>query len=131
MRALISTQDEFYNCLKRNLMYIAEPTVVPPVLLNLCTVSILHRFSSPSWWKHLTLHVSADVSDQRAFDKMVRLKVSVASFTVPPSYLPSHAHLVLSQTSEAIVLAPSGLGIFELPATATRESSISLAEDIS
>lgn len=70
-----------------------EPTVVPPVLLDLCTVAILHRFSSPSvespiwlptftifslhrsWWEHLSRHVSADVSADDAFDKVVRLQV--------------------------------------------------------
>ncbi|EIW82443.1 hypothetical protein CONPUDRAFT_123376 [Coniophora puteana RWD-64-598 SS2] len=74
MRVIISTQ---------------EPTVVPPVLLDLCTVSILHRFSSPAWWDHLTRHVSADLSEEDAFDKVVRL-----------------------QTGEALVLAPSGFGVF-------------------
>ncbi|THV08692.1 hypothetical protein K435DRAFT_641639 [Dendrothele bispora CBS 962.96] len=75
MRVIISTQ---------------EPTVVPPVLLDLCTISILHRFSSVAWWDHLIKHVSADFSDGDAFDKVVKLK-----------------------TGEAIVLTPSGLGIFE------------------
>lgn len=52
-----------------------EPTVVPPVLLDLCTVTILHRFSSPSWWEHLIKHVSADFTGSDAFDKVVRLQV--------------------------------------------------------
>jgi hypothetical protein len=56
-------------------MSIVEPTVVPPVLLNLCTVMILHSFSSPSWGKHIALHVSADVSDEAASDKVFRLQV--------------------------------------------------------
>ncbi|OAX42919.1 hypothetical protein K503DRAFT_766314 [Rhizopogon vinicolor AM-OR11-026] len=74
MRVIISTQ---------------EPTVVPPVLLDLCTVAILHRFSSPSWWDHLAKHVSADISADDAFDRVVKL-----------------------QTGEAILLAPSGYGVF-------------------
>ncbi|KAF8843192.1 hypothetical protein BDN67DRAFT_243117 [Paxillus ammoniavirescens] len=74
MRVIISTQ---------------EPTVVPPVLLDLCTVSVLHRFSSPSWWDHLSKHVSADISADDAFDRVVKL-----------------------ETGEAIVLAPSGFGVF-------------------
>ncbi|KIM90985.1 hypothetical protein PILCRDRAFT_59166 [Piloderma croceum F 1598] len=75
MRVIISTQ---------------EPTVVPSVLLDLCTVAILHRFSSPSWWEHVANHVSADVSAEEAFDKVVGL-----------------------QTGEAIVLAPSGLSVVQ------------------
>ncbi|KAG6847448.1 hypothetical protein H0H93_008056, partial [Arthromyces matolae] len=74
MRVVISTQ---------------EPTVVPPVLLDLCTVMILHRFSSPSWYNHVVKHVSADFEDSDAFDKVVKL-----------------------QTGQAVVLAPSGLGTF-------------------
>jgi len=74
MRVIISTQ---------------EPTVVPPVLLDLCTVAILHRFSSPTWWQHLIQHVPTDFSQSDAFDKIVRL-----------------------QTGQAIVLAPSGVGLF-------------------
>ncbi|CCM04868.1 uncharacterized protein FIBRA_07061 [Fibroporia radiculosa] len=72
MRVIISTQ---------------EPTVVPPVLLDLCGVAILHRFSSPSWWDHLVKHVSADLPED-AFDQIVKLR-----------------------TGEAIVLAPAGLGL--------------------
>ncbi|KAF9469015.1 hypothetical protein BDZ94DRAFT_1245162 [Collybia nuda] len=75
MRVIISTQ---------------EPTVVPPVLLDLCTVTILHRFSSPSWWDHLIKHVSADFTGSDVFNKVVRL-----------------------QTGQAIVLAPSAIGIFD------------------
>ncbi|KAF9815552.1 hypothetical protein IEO21_04552 [Rhodonia placenta] len=59
MRVIISTQ---------------EPTVVPPVLLDLCGVAILHRFSSPSWWEHLAKHVSAQLSED-AFDQVVKLRV--------------------------------------------------------
>ncbi|KAH9911387.1 uncharacterized protein B0H18DRAFT_1169579, partial [Fomitopsis serialis] len=72
MRVIISTQ---------------EPTVVPPVLLELCSVAILHRFSSPAWWEHVAKHVSADIDSKAAFDNIVNL-----------------------QTGQAVLLAPSGLG---------------------
>ncbi|KAH9927147.1 uncharacterized protein BXZ73DRAFT_90829 [Epithele typhae] len=36
MRVVISTQ---------------EPTAVPPVLIELCSIAIFHRFSSPAWWE--------------------------------------------------------------------------------
>ncbi|EPT02792.1 hypothetical protein FOMPIDRAFT_128851 [Fomitopsis schrenkii] len=73
MRIVISTQ---------------EPTVVPAVLLDLCSVALLHRFSSPAWWEHIAKHVSADIESKEAFDKVVNL-----------------------QTGQAILLAPSGLGM--------------------
>jgi len=63
-----------------------EPTVVPPVLLDLCSVAFMHRFSSQSWWDHVSKHFSADLS--KAFDEIVRLK-----------------------TGQAIVLAPSALAM--------------------
>jgi len=47
---------------------------VPPVLLDLCSVAFMHRFSSQSWWDHVSKHFSADLS--KAFDEIVRLKVS-------------------------------------------------------
>ncbi|KAF7981662.1 hypothetical protein HWV62_32782 [Athelia sp. TMB] len=75
MRVIISTQ---------------EPTVIPPTLLDLCTVAIMHRFSSPAWWKALSVHVSADISSDSAFDKVVRL-----------------------QTGEALVFAATGLATFQ------------------
>ncbi|TFK55842.1 hypothetical protein OE88DRAFT_1731482 [Heliocybe sulcata] len=84
MRVIISTQ---------------EPTVVPPVLLDLCTVAVLHRFSSPAWWEHIVKHVSADFAGGRVFDKIVRLR-----------------------TGEAIVLAPSGLGSFSAAGRSTGPS---------
>jgi len=53
-----------------------EPTVIPPVILDLCTVMILHRFSSPEWWEHVKRHVSAQISAEDVFEKIVGLKVS-------------------------------------------------------
>jgi DNA helicase HerA-like ATPase len=35
-----------------------EPTVVPEKFLDLCSFVIAHRFSSPTWLKHLTQHMS-------------------------------------------------------------------------
>ena len=54
---------------------IVEPTVVPPVLLDLCQLMILHRFTSKLWWDHVASHAAADVDDKNAFDKIVNLEV--------------------------------------------------------
>lgn len=83
MRVIISTQ---------------EPTVVPPVLIGLCSITILHRFSSPAWWNHVAKHIAADVDHNEAFDKVVNL-----------------------QTGQAIVLAPAGMGVSTIPSTKTPE----------
>ncbi|KZP24565.1 hypothetical protein FIBSPDRAFT_821842 [Athelia psychrophila] len=82
MRVIVSTQ---------------EPTVIPPVLLDLCTVAIMHRFSSPAWWKALSAHVSADLTSDEAFEKVLRL-----------------------QTGEALVFAATGLATFKAGDAAAR-----------
>lgn len=52
-----------------------EPTVIPPVLIDLCGVLILHRFSSPSWLEHVAKHVSAKMGTDEALDRIVHLQV--------------------------------------------------------
>ncbi|KAJ8457525.1 hypothetical protein ONZ51_g11479 [Trametes cubensis] len=74
MRVVISTQ---------------EPTAVPPVLIDLCSIAIFHRFSSPAWWDSVAKRVCADVSNEQGFTQVVKLK-----------------------TGQALVLCPSGLGLF-------------------
>ncbi|KAJ7854935.1 hypothetical protein B0H14DRAFT_2353441, partial [Mycena olivaceomarginata] len=36
-----------------------EPTIIPPTILDLASIIICHRFSSPAWCTHLARHVSA------------------------------------------------------------------------
>jgi hypothetical protein len=36
-----------------------EPTVIPPAMLDLASIIVCHRFSSPAWCAHLARHVSA------------------------------------------------------------------------
>jgi hypothetical protein len=52
-----------------------EPTVLPSAFLALCSTIILHRFASPAWWEHLKKHISAKMSSEDAFDRVVTLKV--------------------------------------------------------
>ena len=54
--------------------------MVPNTLVDLCSVIIMHRFSSPSWLEHLVKHVSANMSGEDGFDRVVRLKVIAAIF---------------------------------------------------
>lgn len=63
----------FIMCLAGSLYL--EPTVVPPILLDLCSVAILHRFASPAWWEHIAQHVSAQLSADEAFNHVVTLQV--------------------------------------------------------
>ena len=50
--------------------------MIPPVLLDLCSVAVIHRFASPSWWEHVVKHVSADFTLADGFDKVAMLQVS-------------------------------------------------------
>ncbi|KAG9033499.1 hypothetical protein FS837_002444 [Tulasnella sp. UAMH 9824] len=70
----------------RLIMSTQEPTVIPPALLDLCSITIMHRFSSVGWFDHLSKHVSSDFGSE-AFDS----------------------------TGQAIVLASGGLGVFNKP----------------
>ncbi|TFY69603.1 hypothetical protein EVG20_g3065 [Dentipellis fragilis] len=81
MRVIISTQ---------------EPTVVPSVFIDLCSVVILHRFQSLAWWDQLSKHVSADLSVDGTFDMVTKLK-----------------------TGQAIVIAPAGVGMVDEVASET------------
>ncbi|KAJ7325437.1 hypothetical protein DFH08DRAFT_752550 [Mycena albidolilacea] len=40
-----------------------EPTVVPPTILDLASIIVCHRFSSPAWCSHLARHVSTGSED--------------------------------------------------------------------
>ncbi|KAG6903380.1 hypothetical protein C0995_013133 [Termitomyces sp. Mi166 len=89
--------DEAHKAINFELTLLPEPTVVPPVLLDLCSVVFIHRFSSPSWWEHVIKHVSTDFDGSNTFDKVVKL-----------------------HTGQAIVLAPSALGMFASPTSAEK-----------
>ncbi|KAG8688262.1 hypothetical protein FRC09_013006 [Ceratobasidium sp. 395] len=67
MRVIISTQ---------------EPTVLPPVLIDLCSCLIMHRFSSKRWYDHLLGHIAADMPDD-AFAQLVSLKTGQAIVISP------------------------------------------------
>lgn len=68
MRVVVSTQ---------------EPTVLPSAFLALCSTIILHRFASPAWWEHLKKHISAKMSSEEAFDRVVTLKTGEALICCP------------------------------------------------
>ena len=104
IRIIISTQGK--STLVRlgmnvSLIHFAEPTCVPSVLLDLCGVAIMHRFSSPAWWDHVSKHFSGNfnVGSVSAFDRVVNLQtgeaiiLSPSAFTTSPSPLGETATL--------------------------------------
>jgi hypothetical protein len=52
------------------------------VLLELCSLIVIHRFSSPAWWEHLKNHVSSDCAEE-GFDEVVKLRVGEALVFAP------------------------------------------------
>lgn len=77
MRVIVSTQGScsMDRSIFMNLNLFLEPTVLPSAFLALCSTIILHRFASPAWWEHLKKHISAKMSSEDAFDRVVTLKV--------------------------------------------------------
>ncbi|KAI0282339.1 hypothetical protein BGY98DRAFT_113288 [Russula aff. rugulosa BPL654] len=77
MRVVVSTQ---------------EPTVLPAAFLALCSTIILHRFASPAWWEHLKKHISAKLSSEEAFDRVVTLKTGEALICCPTGLYVNNAN---------------------------------------
>ena len=87
----------------------AEPTCIPSVLLDLCGVAIMHRFSSPAWWDHISKHFSGNftVGSIPAFDRVVTLQTGEAIILAPSAFTAS-----LSPSDETAVLQPLGRRYF-------------------
>lgn len=49
---------------------------MPTVLIDLCSIAIFHRFSSPAWWDAVAKRVCVDVSNEQGFNQVVKLKVT-------------------------------------------------------
>ena len=84
---------------------------MPPVLIDLCSIAIFHRFSSPAWWDSVAKRVCADVSNEQGFTQVVKLKVSAPRIVTGPDGT-ADACDISNQTGQALVLCPSGLGLF-------------------
>ncbi|KAJ7697496.1 hypothetical protein B0H14DRAFT_3655855, partial [Mycena olivaceomarginata] len=50
-----------------------EPTVVPPTILDLASIIICHRFSSPAWCTHLARHVSTSSESVHWYQQVMTL----------------------------------------------------------
>lgn len=111
MRIIISTQGKYLQRLDCSpFAYPSpEPTCVPSVLLDLCGVAIMHRFSSPSWWTHVTKHFSGNfsVGNTPAFDQVVTLKTGEAIILAPSAFTTSTSPL-----DGSAVLRPLGRQYF-------------------
>ncbi|KAJ7675529.1 hypothetical protein B0H17DRAFT_839004, partial [Mycena rosella] len=55
-----------------------EPTVIPATILDLASVIICHRFSSPAWCAHLARHVSAGSESAGWYEQVMLLSAGDA-----------------------------------------------------
>ncbi|KAI1453332.1 hypothetical protein F4805DRAFT_377803 [Annulohypoxylon moriforme] len=113
-----------------------EPTVSPK-LLDLCSITVVHRFTSPDWLKMLTKHLAgisiASKMNRRGEDNKMEAELKggtngavglhdmVASSSDPSTEL--FSHIVKLKTGEALVFAPSAMVDFEKQNSQTEEIS--------
>ena len=68
-RIIIATQVSHHRPIVTRPAYsphVQEPTVVPSTMLDLASFVICHRFTSPSWCRHLAQHVSVGDNSETA-----------------------------------------------------------------
>lgn len=65
-----------------------EPTISPR-LMDLCAVTMIHRFTSPEWFAILRQHISMDSknSSEELFNRIVNLRVGNALLFAPSALL--------------------------------------------
>ncbi|KAI2465811.1 hypothetical protein F4781DRAFT_375108 [Annulohypoxylon bovei var. microspora] len=103
-----------------------EPTISPK-LLDLCSVTVVHRFTSPEWLKVLTKHLAGismaskvdrrieDVDQDAARRDGANNASSLHDIVVSSSdpIVELFSHIVKLKTGEALVFAPSAIIDFE------------------
>jgi DNA helicase HerA-like ATPase len=99
-----------------------EPTISPK-LLDLCSVTIVHRFTSPDWLRSLTQHLagvssasrllrSATLDDDGGKEGLLRGLSALALDNEDP-VVALFSRIVALRTGEALLFAPSALiGVF-------------------
>lgn len=86
----------------RVLIATQEPTLAP-ALLELCNTTIIHRFSSPAWYKSIQSHIAG------ANDHLTGLKNGLDGDIF--------SKIVQLATGEALVFCPTALLDYERPAS--------------
>ncbi|KAJ7080294.1 hypothetical protein C8R44DRAFT_70625 [Mycena epipterygia] len=64
-----------------------EPTVIPPTILDLASIIICHRFSSPAWCAHLARHVSAGSESEGWYQQVMLLATGDALVFSPAAVI--------------------------------------------
>ncbi|KAJ7462991.1 hypothetical protein FB451DRAFT_1139792 [Mycena latifolia] len=69
-----------------------EPTVIPPTILDLASIIICHRFSSPAWCTHLARHVSAGGQSTDWYQQVMSLATGDALVFAPAAVTAADEH---------------------------------------
>ncbi|KAJ7360776.1 hypothetical protein DFH08DRAFT_1073958 [Mycena albidolilacea] len=64
-----------------------EPTVIPATILDLASVIICHRFSSPAWCSHLARHISASTESADWYQQVMLLATGEALVFSPAAVI--------------------------------------------
>lgn len=95
---LLSVVRQQRHLAARVLIATQEPTLAP-ALLELCNVTIIHRFSSPAWFKAIKSHIAGAGIDEKdsttssaIFHKIVRLPTGEALVFCPTALLDIAKH---------------------------------------
>jgi hypothetical protein len=78
----------------RIIMATQEPTV-DPRLMDLCSMTVIHRFTSPAWFSVLKGHIAKDwETDQNVFKKILELRTGEAIVYAPNSVYHGKTRLI-------------------------------------
>lgn len=105
-----------------------EPTVVPASVLDLLSWVVCHRFSSPSWVKHLRHHLCVEEAENKADDDLPVPSdwgQRVMALRTGEALLYSPGSLFLSQRGRLATLS-SGYAVIKTRPRLTRDGGASL-----
>lgn len=120
--SLLSTIRQQRHVGTRVIISTQEPTISPK-LLDLCSATIVHRFTSPEWLKALERHLAGvsavHLATDDALDKAPETDADSTEETLKNQIVSPHIHvrsreslfarIVALRTGEAFVFAPSAL----------------------
>ncbi|KAJ7735542.1 hypothetical protein DFH07DRAFT_905815 [Mycena maculata] len=69
-----------------------EPTVIPPTILDLASMIICHRFSSPAWCTHLARHVASSSESANWYQQVMLLATGDALVFSPSAVIAADEH---------------------------------------
>lgn len=98
-----------------------EPTISSD-LLSLCSVVIVHRFSSPSWLRALKSHVAAVALDEQTTEDAIERGDNTSKKSKVSKGIPLFSRIIHLRVGEALLLSPSA--ILGVPAKGSSPSKI-------